>query len=497
MNARGNARAIMAVTATAFVYGCDLAPDYQVPPTPVVPAAYKEAGPWTQATPQDTLPKGPWWTIYGDKLLDALEARLEADNPNLAAALARYDAARAYVAEAQSAYFPLVGTEEDFTKNRQSNNRPLRSASQPDFYGADTVGLSINYELDIWGSIRNQVAAGEATAQAQAAESEFVRLSLETDLANAYFNLREADAQTQILNQTVTAYARALTMTEQRHTGGVASGLDVGRAQTQLSDARAQLSQAEGQRALYEHAIASLVGEPATTFAIKPETIAFHVPNVPNGLPSELLQRRPDIAAAERNVAAANAQIGVARAAFYPQITLQASGGFQNTGQASLLTAPDLFWSVGPSLAMTLFDAGAHQAELDIAKAEHSQAADAYRAQVLQAFQDVEDNLALLNHLARAAKDEADAVQAANRTEALSLDRYQLGAVNYLDVVTAQAAALGAQLNDLDIATRRLQASVRLIKALGGGWSVKDLPTGGEPYDIASRAAKDDVPAAK
>ena len=481
-------RIVVAALAPIAIYGCDLAPDYKVPPTPVVPASFKEIGPWTTATPEDTLPKGNWWQLYNDNTLNTLETRLDADNPNLAAALARYDAARAFVAEAQSAYFPLVGTGENFTRNRQSDNRPLRGSNQPDFYAADTVGLSVNYELDVWGAIRNQVEAGEANAQAQAAQSEFVRLSLETNLANAYFNLREADAQTELLNQTVTAYGRALTMTEQRHAGGVASGLDVGRAQTQLSDARAQLSQAEAQRALYEHAIASLVGEPATTFSIKPEKLAFKVPNLPTGVPSALLQRRPDIAAAERNVAAANAQIGVARAAFYPQITLQASGGFQNTGQQSLLTASNLFWSIGPSLATTLFDAGAHQAELDIAKAEHNQAADEYRVQVLQAFQDVEDNLALLNHLARAAKDEADAVQAANRTAALSLDRYQLGAVNYLDVVTAQTAALSAQLNDLDIATRRLQASVRLIKALGGGWSVRDLPPGDVPYEVATQS---------
>lgn len=484
---------VPSVLAALALCGCDLAPNYQVPSTPVVPASFKETGPWTKATPEDALPKGAWWKIYADKALDDLEARLDAGNPNLAAALARYDQARAFVAEAQSAEYPLIGTDDSFTKNRQSDNRPLRSKNQPDFYGADTVGAAVNYELDVWGQIRNEVEAGEAEAQAQAAETEFVRLSLEANLANAYFDLRESDAQTQLLTQTVDAYGRALQMTQQRHEGGIASGLDVGRAQTQLSDARARLSQAEAQRALYEHAIASLVGEPATSFSLAPQVVDFKVPNVPTGIPSSLLQRRPDIAAAERKVAAANAEIGVARAAFFPQITLSAAGGFQNTGQPGLLTAPNLFWTVGPNLAMTLFDAGAHQAELDIAKAEHNEAAQAYRAQVLQAFQDVEDNLALLNHLAAAAKDEGDAVKSANRTADLSLARYRLGAVNYLDVVTAQTAALDAQLGALDIATRRLAASVRLIKALGGGWTTGDMPSGDEPYEppmeIAAKTA--------
>ena len=490
MKARTLTYALLAGTAAAATYGCDLAPDYKVPTTPPVPATYKEAGAWTQATPEDTLAKGAWWELYGDKTLDALETQLDAANPSLASALARYDQARAFVDEAQSAYYPLVGGDANFTKNKQSADRPLRSRGQPNYFGADTVGLAVNYELDIWGQIRNQVAAGEAEAQAQAALADFARLSLETNLANAYFNLREGDAQTQLLTQTVAAYGRALAMTQERHEGGIASGLDVGRAETQLSSARAQLSQAEAQRALYEHAIASLVGQPAPSFSIAPEVVELKIPNIPAGVPSLLLQRRPDIAAAERRVAAANAEIGVARAAFYPQITLAASGGFQNTGQPSLLTAPNLFWSVGPNLAMTLFDAGAHQAQLDIAKAEHNQAADDYRTEVLQAFQDVEDNLALLNHLASAAKDESDAVQSANRTEELSLARYRLGAVNYLDVVTAQTAALGAQLTNLDITTRRLAASVRLIKALGGGWSTKDFPNGDEPYELAGSDPK-------
>jgi len=471
--------------AAGLLSACSLAPDYHVPVTPT-PVAFKEAGPWTQATPADTLPKGAWWTIYGDKTLDELEPRIDTANPTLTAALARYDEARGYVAEAQSAYFPLVTADANPTGNRQSNNRPLRGANEPNEYAADTLGASISYELDIWGAIRNTVVAGKAKAQAQAAQMAFIRLSLETDLADAYFNLRAADAQASILTQTVAAYQRALTMTQQRHSGGVASGLDVGRAETAVEDARAQLSSSEAQRALYEHAIASLVGEPASTFSIAPAVVKMNVPNIPTGIPSALLQRRPDIAAAERQVAAANAEIGVARAAFFPTITLAATSGFQNMGQPGLLTAPNLFWSVGPNLAMTLFDAGEHQAQLDIAKAQKNEFAADYRGQVLQAFQNVEDNLALLNHLAKAAQDEAQAVTSAARTEQLSVDRYELGAVNYLDVVVAQAASLTAQFSALQINTQRLQASVRLIKAIGGGWSVQDPPNGSSPIVAAN-----------
>ena len=482
---------LLALTA-GLLSACSLAPDYHVPVTPT-PIAFKEVGPWTQATPEDSLPKDAWWTVYGDKTLDGLEPRIDSANPTLAAALARYDQARAFVGEAESSYYPLLGADVNPTRNRQSDNRPLRGANQPDVYTANTVDATLNYEIDVWGSIRNQVAAGKAQAQAQAAQMAFIRLSLETNLADDYFKLRAADTQTQLLTQTVAAYGRALTMTQQRHSGGIASGLDVGRAETQVEDARAQLSSVEAQRALYEHAIATLVGEPASTFAIVPAVTDLKIPNIPTGIPSALLQRRPDIAAAERRVAAGNAEIGVARAAFYPQLSLAAAGGFQDTGQPALLTAPNLFWSIGPNLAMTLLDGGLHQSELDLAKAEKREDVADYRGQVLQAFQDVEDNLALLNHLAKAAQEEAEAVTSAARTEQLSVDRYQLGAVNYLDVVVAQAASLNAQLSALQINTQRLQASVRLIKAIGGGWSVKDLPDG-ETAIVAAKSTPSNPP---
>lgn len=460
---------------SALIASCSLAPKYDVPPTPTV-AAFKEAGVWTKATPEDALNKSAWWHVYRDATLSDLESKIDTSNPTLASALARYDESRSYVAEAEGALSPTIGADFNPTRDRQSDNRILRGANEPDVYTGDTAGATINYELDLWGSVRNTVAAGKAEEQAQAALLAGVRLSLESDLADDYVKLRGLDAQSKLLDDTVAAYNRAYVMTNERHDGGVASGLDVGRAKTQLDDARALASQTEAQRALYEHAIASLVGQPASNFSISPAVVHIELPNVPIGLPSTLLERRPDVAAAERDVAAANAEIGVARAAFYPNLTLSAMAGFQNMGQPGLLTAPNLFWSIGPNLAMTLLDGGQRQAQLDIAKAERSEATGSYRATVLQAFQDVEDNLALLNHLAAAGAEEAEAAQAADRTATLSLARYRLGAVNFLDVVTAQAADLQAKQAALDIETRRLEASIRLIKAVGGGWNRSDMP---------------------
>jgi NodT family efflux transporter outer membrane factor (OMF) lipoprotein len=464
---------------------CSLAPDYKVPQTPA-PAAYKETGPWVQASAQDAMPSGAWWELYGDTTLNGLEGRIESANPTLAQAVARYAAARGYLAESQSGILPTLALGGHADTDKQSANRPLRSANQPTYYGDDMTAASLSWDLDLWGRVRNEVAAGTYEAQSSFADLAAVLLSLRAQLADDYLQLRGLDAEARLLNDTMDIYGKALMLTNYRHDKGIASGLDVSRAQTQFSDAQAQLSDVLARRALLEHAIASLAGEAAPSFAISAQVIAFKVPNVPAGIPSTLLQRRPDIAASERLVAATNAGIGVARAAFYPDISLSALAGFQNTGNDSLLTAPDAFWALGPSMALTVFDNGFHEGQLSVAKAANASAAAAYRGTVLKAFQDVEDNLATLSHLAEEADAKSTSVAAATRTEDLALSLYQNGALSFLDVVVAQTTALEAQQAALSIQTRRLQASIGLIHALGGGWSDRNIPefagiSGGKP----------------
>jgi multidrug efflux system outer membrane protein len=459
------------VLGALFLSACSFAPAYK-PPVIATPVAYKEGGDWTPVNPADTQSRGPWWSIYADDTLSGLEAKIETDNPDLASALARYDEARAVLTQTRAALFPEVDAQGHSTDMRQSQARPLRVGG-PNYYGDNLVGASTAYELDLWGRVRNLVSAGKAQAIATKEDAASIRLSLQAQLAENYMNLRGLDAQAKLLAETTDAFQKALNLTVDRHNGGAVSGLDVDQARTQLETARAQQSDVDAQRRLVEHAIASLVGQPASSFTLPPINDGLPIPpRVPVSAPSLLLQRRPDIAAAERRASAANAQIGVARAAFYPSIVLNAGGGFETAGGVNLLNAGNSFWTLGPSFTLPLFDGGLRKGQLEQAKAAFRQAGDDYRSTVLSAFQQVEDNLALCNTLAEEAVRQAAAVQAAKATEDLSLIRYEQGAVTYLDVVTAQTAALNAERADLQLAARRLQASVDLVRALGGGWTV-------------------------
>jgi len=470
--------AVWALAGSALVLaGCSFAPAYAPPPVDT-PAAFKESGPMTPAAPTDAAVRRDWWAVYGDTELDGLEADLGKGNVSLASAVARYDQARALAAQAGAGLLPEIDATGALQANRQSKNRPLRlpAGAGPNNYDNDQLGAAVNYELDLWGRIRNLIAAGKAQAQASAADLRGVELGLQAQLADDYMALRGADAELRLLNDTVTAYDRAYRLTRDRHQGGAASGLDEGRAETQLRTARAQIPDVKAQRALYEHAIAVLVGKPASAFAIPVADAAPAPPMTPATAPSALLQRRPDVAAAERRAAAANAQIGVAKAAYFPTITLGLSGGLQDAGGVNLLQAPNSYWTLGPGLVGPLFDGGRRKAQVRFTEAQFAQAAADYRQTVLAAFQNVEDQLALNNQLADEAGEQALAVRAAEKTQDLALTRYQLGAADFLEVVTAQAAALQLEQSALTVRTRRLQASVDLVRALGGGWSREELP---------------------
>ena len=471
MNRHAN-RLMVALGVVLLLGGCSLAPAYHAPNLPPLPDHFKEGDTaWKLAAPADQMSRGDWWTVYSDDALNQLETKLDADNPSLAAALARYDAARAFESQLNAGLFPYLGAVANPLRARQSNHRPLRGSNQPNEYDSDTVGIQADFDLDLWGRIRNEVSEGRALAQASQADLASAKLSLEARLADNYVRLRGYDIHVRILQDALSAYQHALTLTENRHSGGVASGLDVSRAQTQLDDAQAQVTDVLAQRALTEHAIASLVGVPASSFSIAPDQRALQVPLTPVGLPSTLLERRPDIAAAERRVFAANTGIGVARAAFFPDVSLSGSYGFQNTGMDNLLAIGNRFWALGPLATLNIFDAGLRSAKLREAHAQLAQASADYRQTVLTAFREVEDDLALLQQLGIEAKQEDQAFAAAQQTLNIATNRYREGIVNYLDVVTAQTAALSAQRNAETIRTRRLQASVDLIRALGGGWT--------------------------
>ncbi len=466
---------LLMATGAIGLSGCNLAPTYH-PPAVAMPTNFKETGPWQTARPADAAPRGEWWELFNDATLNELETQVNVANPTLAASVAIYDQARAYAQEAEAGLYPTVGIGGALTQNRQSQHRPLRGANEPTYYGANTINAQADYEVDIWGRVRDSVAAGKAQAQASAADLETLRLSLHAELANDYVALRGLDEEVALLNTTVDAYGKALTLVQNRYQGDIASGVDLAQAQTQLESAKAQVSSVIVSRQLMEHAIATLVGKPAGAFALAPSATPIAQPDFPPGVPSTLLQRRPDIAAAERQVSAANQLVGVAKAAFYPTLTLNLLGGVLDTG-LNLYSLPNSIWSLGPSVSLPIFEGGLLQAQLAGAKAAFTQAAANYRATVLSAFQDVEDSLARLHWLAQAAKDEDAAVSSARRTVNLALTLYRDGAENYLQVVTAQTAELTAEITALDLRTSQLKSSVGLIRALGGGWTTADLPS--------------------
>jgi NodT family efflux transporter outer membrane factor (OMF) lipoprotein len=462
------ARLIAAAAALALA-GCSLAPAYAPPATPVA-AAFKEQGPWTPAAPADARGRGQWWAMFADPVLDDLEAREEKANPTLAAAVAAYDQARALAAQARAGLLPEIDGEALANRQRRSENAPLR-AGGPNEFTTNQLGASMAYEVDLWGRLRNLARGAGERAEASEADLRSMRLSLQADVADDYLTLRGLDAQLRLLETTESSYARALDLTQILHNGGNATGLDVARAQTQLSTIRAQIVDTGAQRALMEHAIAARVGESASNFSLAPVDAALPQPKVAVSAPSTLLQRRPDIAAAERRAAAANADIGVARAALFPALTLDGSAGWQTAGGINLVQAPNAIWMVGPELVGAIFDGGRRAAGVRASRAAFEEAGANYRAAVLNAFRDVEDQMALANRLAAEAQDQTDAVVAARRGVELANIRYKEGAATFLDVVTAQTAALTAEQAAIQLNTRRLQASVNLTRALGGAWA--------------------------
>lgn len=464
---RGNmVRRALTALGLSVLGACSMAPDYQ-PPQIAAPETYKEMAGWTQATPMDAVPRGAWWSAFGDPVLDDLEARAEAASPTLAAALARYDQARAVARVEASDLIPTVSAGADGSRQRVSGNR-FQGNGNAQTYNDYSVGATLDYELDLWGRIRNSVKAANADAQASEADLAAARLSLQASVADAYARLRGLDAQADLLHRTVEAFDRAYRLTDTRHEGGIASGIDVNRARTTLSNAKARISAVANERAATEHELAALTGAVAAGFAIAPKVQAFSVPAVPTGAPSELLQRRPDVAAAERRMFAMNARIGVARAAFFPSLTLGLSGGWQTT-HGQLLSTPTSVWGLGPlAAALTLFDGGRRKAQVKLSRADYDEQAASYRDTVLGAFREVEDGIAALRYLSVQLVDQRDAAQAAQRTSDLAFTRYRDGASDYLEVVTAQTDALDAQSALLSAEFSRMRASIALVKALGG-----------------------------
>jgi len=463
--------------ALAVLSGCRVGPNYVRPTVPPPPLAFKETPTnWKQATPQDQLPKGKWWEIYGDQELNTLEEKIAVSNQTLKVSYQQYMSAREIVRQARSQLFPTLAVQPSGSRNQISQNRPNFNTVTRSQYSDIALTGDISYEVDLWGQVRRNVEAARENAQASAGDLENVSLSLHSELAVDYFSLRGLDLQKQLLDATVIDFEKALQLTQVRYRGGVASDVDVAQAETQLETTRAQDIETGVARAQFEHAIAVLTGEPASTFSIPASPLNATPPEIPVGVPSDLLERRPDIAAAERRVASANAQIGVAIAAYYPQVSLGASGGFESAAIGTLIQGPSALWSVGGSAVQTVIDGGRRRAVTQQARDNHEATVASYRQNVLEAFQQVEDNLAAMRLLEKELATQQVAVASARRSVNLSTTRYKRGITTYLEVLTAQSTALTNERTAADLMTRRMTASVQLIKALGGGWDSSQLP---------------------
>jgi NodT family efflux transporter outer membrane factor (OMF) lipoprotein len=481
--------AVAWLAAFAFLMstGCMVGPKYARPTVPVTPA-FKEPGPstfkemdgWKTAQPSDSAIRGKWWELFQDPQLNALEDQVDGANQTLKQAEANFRTARAAIRVNRAAQAPAIHVGPSAGAVRDSANQPyFNQSSANSGVGNFTLPFDLNYEVDLWGRVRRSVTYAVEQAQASAADEETARLSLHAELAVDYFDLRSADAQEKLLGEAVKAYQDALQLTEDRYNGGASPESDVTQARTQLLAAQAALTDVAVQRAGFEHAVAVLIGKPPAEVSLTALPLTIHppaLPPVPGVLPSQLLERRPDIAAGERRMAAANEQIGIAQAAYYPTLSLSAVAGFVGTSPLNWLTWPSRLWAVGPTLTQTLFDHGLRQANSDIARSQYDATVAAYRQSALTAFQEVEDNLAALRELETEAQQQHQATESAGQSLDLFKTRYEGGVDTYLQVITWQTAALQNARNDIDIMRRRLEANVLLIKALGGGWNVSTLP---------------------
>ena len=470
-------RAFVAAVALLGLGGCDLAPTYQ-PEHYVLPATWRGQGPFAVANPSDALPRGPWWERFGDPTLNQLEARLVAENPTLAAVYEQYVQARDVAAVARSGLYPQLTTNGLSSYERLSRNAPFRSSqSQLNVAPNNLIEAAAAWQPDFWQQIRNGERLQARLAQAGAALVANIRLSLQTQLADDYFALRGLDIQDAVYRSAVANYQKSVQITQMRLRGAIAAGLDVARAQAQLASTQALQSLNLASRTVLEHAIAVLAGANPSEFSIPPqERDTFKDPAVPVGIPSELLERRPDIAAAERQMAAANANIGITRAAFYPNVTISGTSGFQDTG-FNLVSLPNSMWSIGASAVLPLFEGGLRRAQLQQSWAQFAQNRDNYRATVLTAFQQVEDGLTLYRSLRSQTAAQVRAVAASDKAMSLTEQLYVGGLVTYLDVVVAQQTALLAAVALAQVRTAQLQSTANLVLAVGGGWSTAELPS--------------------